>query len=339
MDLPVNGYTCYRALLLEHGAPARFFSHPMYRQIGELIFSYPHEVSAYIVLRGTELLGHCYYDAVHDFCAGYTDKIWAPIARYFERLGGVLTTGRKLTALEHQDGRLVGARFAAADTSAIVSADGSVREVPVLAGSETRDTDFAAVISTLPGPCLCELNAGDRLWNDPFFGHIAKLTWVSSMSLQVWLDTAVPRPPPSVVAGLDLPLSYAIDYKRIIPEFAGDSRYGAALEWVGIEEGAEGTPDVAVVQQARRSLARVPGFEGTDVSPVAHSVLRRNRANHQRYLLTDPGTLRFRPTVKTPLGRLYLAGDWVRNEIDIPTMEGAIRCGKRAAEQVIADLT
>jgi uncharacterized protein with NAD-binding domain and iron-sulfur cluster len=317
---------CYRAFLLEHGAPASFFKHPLYRQIGELIFSYPHEVSAYIVQRGIELLGHCYYDAVHAFCAGsYTEQLWDPIAHYFERLGGRITTGRKLTRFEHDGGKIVAAHFTGTDGPSSESAD-------------TRDGDFAAMICTVPGPCFVELNDGDVLWREPFFARIKQLTWVSSVSLQVWLRASAPRPPPGMVAGLDLPLGYAVDYKAIVPEFTRDTRYGAAIEWVGTEEGWETTPDLELMDAARRSLARVSGFEGTDRLEVVHSTLRRNRASHERYLLTDPGTLRFRPTVRTPLRNLYLAGDWVRNTIDIPTMEGAIVCGKDAANQVLSAL-
>ncbi len=142
-----------------------------------------------------------------------------------------------------------------------------------------------------------------------------------------------------MVATLPLPLGYAIDYKPLVPEFLRDGRYGAALEWLGGEDGFEAMADDEIIRSALAGLARVPGFRQVESAGVVHLSLRRNRGNHQRYLLTDPGTLKFRPTVQTPLARLYLAGDWVRNEIDIPSMEGAIRCGKAAAHRVLADLS
>jgi hypothetical protein len=205
-------------------------------------------------------------------------------------------------------------------------------------GTQFRDDRFACVISTLPAANFTELNPGDPLWVIPFFANMKNLTSVSTLSLQIWLQRATPGQIDGTIATLPLPFGYAIDYKRMVPEFRDDARYGAALEWVGGEDGYESLSDEELISKARAGLARVPGFEGTDLEEPVHLSLRRNRANHNRYLLTDPGTLRFRPTVKTPLRGLLLAGDWVRNEVDGPSMEGAIRCGKQAAHLALQSL-
>ncbi|MHB8418197.1 MAG: FAD-dependent oxidoreductase [Myxococcales bacterium] len=344
-DLEKLDDICYRAFLLDHGVPESVLRHPMFREVYELAFNAPHEISTYIVIHWARLAGDCYDDATFDYFAGGPGELfWDPIARYYSRLGGTLRVREKLVGLEHRDGKLVALRFAIPDNPRFHEC-GKLRwpvavpvAVPVAAGTERREEGFAAVICTLPAACFQELNPGDELWRDPFFGNIRQLTSVSSLSLQLWTREAFPRGGEGMIATLPLPFGYAIDYKPMVPEFSSDPRYGAALEWVGAEDGYEQLSDEDLIRRARAGLSLARGFEGVAEATPVHTSLRRNRGNHQRYLLTDPGTLKFRPRVETPLRGLYLAGDWVRNEIDIPSMEGAIRSGKAAAKLVLERL-
>lgn len=50
-----------------------------------------------------------------------------------------------------------------------------------------------------------------------------------------------------------------------------------------------------------------------------------------------PGTEQQRPDTRTPLPNLFLAGDWIRTHLPA-SMEGAVRAGWLAAEQVLNDL-
>jgi uncharacterized protein with NAD-binding domain and iron-sulfur cluster len=333
---------CYRAFLTTHGVPPIVLTHPMFREVYELGFNAPHEISTYIVLKWAKLAGHCFYDATYDYFAGGPSELfWDPISKYFQKLGGRIRLREKLVRLACERGTLIALHFGVPDNAGFHQ-DGRKPwpvEVPIAAGTEYVEDRFDAVISTLPAANFQELNPGDSLWDDPFFGNIRHLTSVSSVSLQMWLAQSFPRGGRGMIATLPLPLGYAIDYKPMVPEFRGDARYGSALEWLGGEDGYENLTDDEFIRTSRAGLARAPGFEGVTSGTPVHVSLRRNRANHQRYLLTDPGTLKFRPTVETPMKRLYLAGDWVRNEIDIPSMEGAIRCGKAAARRVLEQLS
>jgi hypothetical protein len=331
---------CYRAFLRQHGVPQSVFGHPMLREVHELAFNHPYEISAYIVLRWAQLASHCFHDATFDYVAGsWSEQFWDPIGRYFERLGGKIRLKQKLVRLEHSGGRLTGLGFGIPDPPRFHQ-DGVSwpEEVPIAEEGRFREDRFAAVICTLPAACFVELNPGDELWTDPFFGGMHNLRSVSTLSLQMWLKDPTPGRIDGSIAALPLPLGYLIDYKRMVPEFAADPRYGAALEWVGQEEGYQSLSDEELIGAARQTLGKVPGFIGTERSPMVHVALRRNRANHARYLLTEPGTWRFRPTVKTPVERLFLAGDWVRNDIETPSMEGAIRCGREAARAVLGTI-
>jgi uncharacterized protein with NAD-binding domain and iron-sulfur cluster len=75
-----------------------------------------------------------------------------------------------------------------------------------------------------------------------------------------------------------------------------------------------------------------------DLGGVLACRVVRNRLPHERYWNGEPGALRFRPRPRSSLAGLYLAGDWVRNRVDFSSMEGAVCCGREAADQLLEDL-
>jgi hypothetical protein len=59
-----------------------------------------------------------------------------------------------------------------------------------------------------------------------------------------------------------------------------------------------------------------------------------NVHKHNAFFVTELGLLHLRPRTRTPYSNLFLAGDWIRNGMDIPCMEGAARSGRMAARAV-----
>jgi hypothetical protein len=53
------------------------------------------------------------------------------------------------------------------------------------------------------------------------------------------------------------------------------------------------------------------------------------------YFVMSPGTLFDRPTTCTKYKNLFLAGDWIRNGIDLPCMEGAARSARMAVVEIL----
>jgi uncharacterized protein with NAD-binding domain and iron-sulfur cluster len=60
-----------------------------------------------------------------------------------------------------------------------------------------------------------------------------------------------------------------------------------------------------------------------------------NVHEHNAYFVTHPGTLSLRPEITTPYDNLFLAGDWTRNGVDLPCMEGAARSGRMAVREIL----
>jgi uncharacterized protein with NAD-binding domain and iron-sulfur cluster len=60
-----------------------------------------------------------------------------------------------------------------------------------------------------------------------------------------------------------------------------------------------------------------------------------NVGPNESYVVTIPGTLRYRPrSDESGYKNLYLAGDWTRNGVEAGTVEGAIISGLKASRAV-----
>ena len=107
------------------------------------------------------------------------------------------------------------------------------------------------------------------------------------------------------------------------------------LYFVGQETGAEDMSDEQLLNKCLENLAPLPGYERIDRAGIIHYQVIRNRSVDKQYFNTEPGIQRFRPHARTSIDGLWLAGDWVRSELDFPCMEAAIRSGLAAADLVL----
>ena len=74
----------------------------------------------------------------------------------------------------------------------------------------------------------------------------------------------------------------------------------------------------------------------TPADPFADQYVTGNIDRSARYVLASPGGLADRPEPEgEPHSNLRLAGDWTKNGIDIPCMEGACVSGIRAAAAIM----
>jgi uncharacterized protein with NAD-binding domain and iron-sulfur cluster len=346
VDLEPLDDICFTSWCLSRGLDPTIVKTSAFQLSRTAQLNWPGEISAYSLIKSVLVVGRDYRGSNYAFCdGGMSERFWQPLVEHIASRGGELHLLHKLTSLRVEGGRLVGATFAEPDPDGHelprLPRGRPVFEahVPTRPGSAAEDRDFDHLICTLPATAFQELNPGDAaFWSIPDFARARKIRGIASLAMQIWHRNRVGRRYPSVIAGLEGPLGYVFDEKHVTREYREDPRTGAVLYFVGQETGYEHLGDEELLELCLRNVARLPGFEAIDRRGVLHHQVVRNRAAHKRYFFTEPGIQRFRPRTRTSVEGLWLAGDWVRNDLDFPCMEAAVRSGLAAADAVIASL-
>lgn len=329
---------CFAAWAADMGLSPAMVDSPRVRFTAEGYFNDPHPISAFVVMRSVQLLSRdrraadYYYQRV-----GLSEGVYEPLGAYFERLGGTLERYRKVVGLARQGRRIIGVEVAEPDPTIHVTAAGCGQpwgpSVPVFPHTRRWIEDFDVVVCTLPRRCVEELE-GDLL-ERPALAGLRHLRDVVTLSLQAFLDHPCPSRRFGAINGLGPPLPLAVDYQQLRGRWATDPAIRCTLSWVGQLAGFEDRTNSELLAGALEGAERA-GFTGAgDATPVRWGV-RRNQSRYDTFALTEPGALRYRPPPAVGLENLWLAGDWVRNELDIPCMEAAARSGFEAADLALA---
>lgn len=339
-DISYLDNICFKAWAINNGLDYGLIKTSFFRFTQDALFNWPYEISAYVCIMAQRHMFGSYenlmYNIVHD---GWTRCLWDPMGDYFKRLGGKIVYGTKLTGFQH-DGRII----TGVTTGNSVSQHGQIEgfhnspEIPVEPGTLKVWTDFDYIVSAIPADNFKELNPGDNVfWSLPGFNTIRNLTGVAPMALYAFFKEDLKVPYRVQVNAIDPPLFNALDYKPIARPYKNNPAFGSVIHMEGQETGYENLSDQEITGMGLEKLALVPGFEGVRNATLEHSWLHRCNQNHSRILLTDPGTFRFRPGVVSPFRNLFMTGDWIRHDVVLPCMEGAIRTGIEAAKRVVAD--
>lgn len=332
-ELEKNDEVCYTAYALENGLDPGLAKRRWFRFSQDALFNWPNEISTYITFKGTRLTLLPIYHYVN---GNYGENLIAPIVKYFEKLGGKIVMTKKLVRINHDGKRATGIILADPDPDPHIAGkkkwDGAIPAVP---GSEEaiEFKNNENLVVTIPVDCFAELNPGDEVfWED--YAGIKNLRTITTLSWQLWTREPVMPVNCQHINGLDEPMPTVVDYKKITDEYKNNPGIGSALEWVGQETGFEKYSDEELKQIIIKAFLRIPGAKNPLEAGIIHDVFNRNSGFHDKYLLTDPGTLKFRPGTKTRFNNVFLAGDWIRSEVDVPTMEGAICTGYFAADLI-----
>lgn len=340
--LEIHDDICTDTWAVEHGLRPHLVRTSQFRFFREAYFNYPEAVSAYHVLQSARLMTRRTGDQAMSVCrGGYSERIWQPIGRYFESMGGTIEPYSLATDWVWRGRTLTGVRVGRPDSRGHNEGQSSWQRdrISVAAGTERLVDDFDVVVSTIPHAVFVMMNAdNEEMWSSPFFARLKNLRSGATVSMTVWTNERLPYVE-APVYGFPAPLGICVD---MTPHRDGaDAPRGSELWFVGQESGFEAWSDDEIASYTLDQFARVPAYAGLKqaVREKRASVeLHRNRSAFERLLLCEPGVNVFRPTPQTPFHNLFLAGDWVRNAVDLICMEGAITSGIDAANLALAHL-
>ena len=274
---------------------------------------------------------------------GPTNEVWIdPWVDLLRSKGVRFRTGTTIVGLDLAQGRITGARASTRNGPTTIEADWFVSAMPV-----ERVTPLLSSRILAKDPSLEGL---DTLFVD----------WMNG--IQFYL-----KRPANITEGhlafLDSPWSLtgilqAGHWTNDFPATYGD---GKAVDCFSVDVSDWTTPGILYGKPANRCTKAQVRAEvwaqmkasledtGRSVLPddILHSffldpaiqwdpVSRRN-SNDEPLLINTVDSWRLRPTARTAIGNLFLAGDYCRTNVDLATMEGANESGRQAANAILAE--
>ena len=204
-------------------------------------------------------------------------------------------------------------------------ADGSVNGVQREDGSmETADYYLAAV----PQDVLPELLPAEIVDREPVFSNLRNLKASPITGVHLWFDRAVMSEP--FLTLLDSTTQWVFNKTQL---------YGSGAEGGGQYLQLVISASYSLATRSRQEIIAMCLEELRGVLPaireatlVKGTVVKEMSATFS----PAPGSDRWRPAQKSPLSRLFLAGDWTSTGWP-STMEGAVRSGYLAAEAILSE--
>jgi uncharacterized protein with NAD-binding domain and iron-sulfur cluster len=282
------------------------------------------------------------YGAADRLLDAPTNEAWIdPWVAHLRTLGVQFVDGYAARRLRMSSGRVVGATLV--DNNGVqldVTADYFVAALPV---EKARVLFDDAVRAAAP-----ELAGLDALEYDYMNG------------IQFFLTRPPAHPVQGHVAYLESPwaltsINQGVFWKGDLAATYGDGRLGDILS-VDISEfftpgvlygkaAVDCTPDQIAAEcweQVKRGLNTAADVELTDdmlldwvLDPAVVFTPGQQATSTEPLLINTPGALANRPDAATSIPNLFLAADYVRNDVDLATMEGANEAGRQAANAIL----
>jgi hydroxysqualene dehydroxylase len=196
-----------------------------------------------------------------------------------------------------------------------------VSEGVVLADGERIEA--RVVLSAVPWHAFLQLLPEKLVSAEPFFSKIGILRPAPIISIYLWFD----RP----VTDLDFvglrrtTVQWLFDKSRVV----GSSGHLVSLVLSGAHKHVDRSKE-ELLDVASEDLARL--FPRVRSAKIAHSLVIKERlATFSPTVESQEG----RPTARTPVRGLYLAGDWTDTGLPA-TIEGAVQSGYTAAAEILS---
>jgi zeta-carotene desaturase len=237
------------------------------------------------------------------------------IARYFEGRGGAVLRGARAERIAVDDGRVTG----------VLCAERPRAREAIVAGEPAQPLlePADAVVSAVPAHALVPLLPEFWRGRAPF-DVLERFGAAPIVSVELWLDRVVVD---RVMLGLrDSELEWVFDKGRLF------GRAGAPQHLAFIVSAAyRSAPKTNAELQAAAEAALRRYFPAMAGASVLRALVQRDP--HATFA-SSPELEPLRPRPETPIGGLFLAGDWTATGLPA-TIEGAVRSGEAAAAAVL----
>jgi squalene-associated FAD-dependent desaturase len=203
----------------------------------------------------------------------------------------------------------------------LIVADDRVREVELRNGETLAAEQVVLAVPHYQVAALLPPACGEL----PYFSNLSQLETAPISSAHLWYDRPIMPLRHVTLVGR---LSQWVFNRSLIQGTASDRGYYYQVV-ISAARHVAGLPQEVALQQVVQELA--------DIWPAARqATLRHGRlvTEHRAVLSMTPGVDRLRPGQQSPIANLQLAGDWTQTGWP-STMEGAVRSGYLAAENVL----
>jgi zeta-carotene desaturase len=246
------------------------------------------------------------------------ERLHRPFIEYIEQRGGKIRLGAKV------------ARFAIEWPDAPSSLQEFISLIPRVAAVELESGERLEADAFVVATPLHNARRiiPSELQEVPYFANLWKLSSVPAMNVQVWFDRYV-SDTDNLFFTADAPFSVFADLTRTSPMY---DRTGGSLVSMTVApaEPLWRLPDDEIAQRCIEALrklwprARNARITQNRVIKIPNSIYRE-----------VPGSDALRPTQRTPIPNLALAGDYTQQDY-MASMEGAVRSGHLAARALLA---
>jgi zeta-carotene desaturase len=191
-------------------------------------------------------------------------------------------------------------------------------------GVEVAETsiDAARTISSVPWQQFATILPGDMLRSEPFFGAALALKPAPIISINLWFDASVTELDFVGLRGTNV--QWLFDKSRIL----GATDHCIALVLSGAHEHVSKSKEELLAIAMKELGEALPA---TKKAKLLHSLVIKERF---ATFSPSPEAEPLRPTARTPVKGLYLAGDWTATGLPA-TIEGAVQSGYTAAKEAL----
>ncbi|GFR44854.1 hypothetical protein Agub_g6197 [Astrephomene gubernaculifera] len=239
------------------------------------------------------------------------ERLCGPMVQHFTQRGGVVKMNARVREI-------------------VLNEDGSVKHF-ALTNGEIVEGDL--YMSAVPVDILKQLVPAP--WRPlPYFSQLKELEGVPVINIHIWFDRKLSTVDNLLFSRSPL-LSVYADMSTTCREYADPDKsmlelvFAPAKDWIGRSD-----EDImaATMKELERLFPNEIRADGSLAKIRKFHVVKTPLSVYE----SRAGREAFRPTQRTPISNLYLAGDFTKQKY-LASMEGAIFSGKLAAEAIVED--